>query len=231
MSKQSSKVSKLLEMAIKRYQFDVVGWTKFCTENNNNEQKALPSGQSESLEMLRIQDKISTLVYTPPVHKIYDSKSDYIKWLDEEYERDQAFYEAILKNPGKYKLGLEDDLLNVEINDSAKRYLKTITERKVNEKTLINDIPNGEWDEIKKSEYPKVSLGLILGASKEDIANNFGVYFINLLKAHFAGSRTTFISSSGPEYWHELDKCKAELTYFREEVIRPSLGILKQKKK
>jgi hypothetical protein len=231
MSKQSSKVSKLLEMAIQRYQFDVVGWTKFCSENNNTEQKALPPGQSESLEMLRIQDKILTLVYTPPVQKIYDSKSDYINWLDEEYQRDQAFYEAILKNPGKYRLGLEDDLLNVEINDSAKRYLKTITERKLNEKTLINNIPNGEWDEIKKSEYPKVSLGLILGASKEDIVNNFGVYFINLLKAHFAGSRTAFLSSSGPEYWHELDKCKAELTYFREEVIRPSLGILKQKKK
>jgi len=231
MSKQSSKVSKLLEMAIKRYQFDVVGWTKFCTENNNNEQKALPSGQSESLEMLRIRDKIITTVYTPPVHKIYDSKSDYIKWLDEEYERDQAFYEAILKNPGKYKLNSEDDLLNVEINDSAKRYLKTITERKVNEKTLINNIQNGEWDEIKKSEYPKVSLGLILGASKENIVNNFGVYFINLLKAHFAGSRTAFLSSSGPEFWYELDRCKAELTYFREEVMRPSLGILKQKKK
>lgn len=231
MSKQSSNVSKLLEMAIKRYQFDVVGWTKFCTENNNNKQKALPSGQSESLEILRIRDKISTPVYTPPVQKIYDSKSDYIKWLDEEYEREQAFYEAILKNPGKYKLSSEDDSLNVEINDSAKRYLKTITERKVNEKTLINNIQNGEWDEIKKSEYPKVSLGLILGASKEDIENNFGVYFINLLKAHFAGSRTAFLSSSGPEFWHELDKCKAELTYFREEVIRPSLGILKQKKK
>lgn len=231
MSKQSSKVSKLSEMAIKRYQFDVVGWTKFCSENNNTEQKALPPGQSESLEMLRIQDKILTLVYTPPVQKIYDSKSDYINWLDEEYQREQAFYEVILKNPGKYKLGLEDDSLNIEINDSAKRYLKTITERKVNEKTLINNIPNGEWDEIKKSEYPKVSLGLILGASKEDIVNNFGVYFINLLKAHFAGSRTAFLSSSGPEFWHELDKCKAELTYFREEVIRPSLGILKKKKK
>ena len=231
MLKQSSNVSKLLEMAIKRYQFDVVGWTKFCTENNNNEQKALPSGQLESLEMLRIQDKISTPLNTPSFQKIYDSKSNYIKWLDEEYERDQAFYEAILKNPGKYRLSLEDDSLNVEINDSAKKYLKSITEKKVNEKTLINNIPNEEWAEIKKSEYPKVSLGLILGASKEDIVNNFGVYFINLLKAHFAGSRTAFLSSAGPEYWHELDRCKAELTYFREEVIRPSLGLLKQKEK
>ncbi len=98
----------------------------------------------------------------------------------------------------------------------------------VNEENAIN---LGKWDEIKKSKYPKVLLGLILGASKEDIINNFGVYFINLLKAHFAGSRTAFLSSSGPEYWYELDKCKAELTYFREEVIRPSLGLLKQKKK
>jgi hypothetical protein len=72
------------------------------------------------------------------------------------------------------------------------------------------------WDEIKVSKYPKVMLGLILGASEEDIINNFGVYFINLLKAHFAGGRTAFLSSSGPEYWHELDRCKAELTYFKE---------------
>ncbi len=231
MPKQSSNVSKILEMAINRYQVDVVGWTKFCTENNNTEQQAFPPGQSESLEILRIQDKLSTPLNTPPVHKIYESKSNYIKWLDEEYERDQAFYEAILKNPGKFKFGLEDDSLNGEINDSAKRYLKTLTERKVNEATLINDIPNGEWDEIKKSKYPKVSLGLMLGASQEDIINNFGVYFINMLKAHFAGSRTAFLSSSGPEFWHELDRCNAELTYFREEVIRPSLEMVKQKKK
>jgi len=151
-------------------------------------------------------------------------------WLDEEYERDQAFYEAILKNPGKYKLVSEDVSLNEEINESAKKYLKTIKNRRVEEESLINDIPVEQWDLIKVSKYPKVMLGLILGVSEEDIINNFGVYFINLLKAHFAGGRTAFLSSSGPEYWHELDKCKAELTYFKEEVIRPSLGVIKQKK-
>ena len=30
---QGSKDSKLLEMAIKRYQFDVVGWTEYCIDN------------------------------------------------------------------------------------------------------------------------------------------------------------------------------------------------------
>lgn len=218
-------------MAIKRYQFDVVGWTKFCTETNTSEQQqVLPPGQSESLEILRIQDKLSTPLNTPPIQKIYDSKSNYIKWLDEEYERDQAFYEAILKNPGKFKVDSKEETLNAEINDSAKKYLKTIIERKADEKTVINDISKDEWDKIKKSQYPKVTLGLKLGASQEDITYNFGVYFINMLKAHFAGSRTALLSSSGPEYWHELDKCKAELTYFREEVIRPSLGTVKQKK-
>ena len=39
MKKQSRSVSKLLEMAIKRYQFDVVGWIKYCTDNKNKEQK------------------------------------------------------------------------------------------------------------------------------------------------------------------------------------------------
>jgi len=231
MQKQSGSVSKLLEMAIKRYQFDVVGWTKFCTDNKNTERKALPSGQSESLEMLRIQDKISTPLNSPSVQKIYDSKSNYIKWLYKEYDRDQAFYEAILKNPEKYKLDSKDGLLNEEINNSARDYIKTIKGRRVDEESLIKDIPVEKWDEIKISKYPKVMLGLIIGASEEDIINNFGIYFINLLKAHFAGGRTAFLSSSGPEYWHELDKCKAELTYFKEEVIRPSLGVFEQNKK
>ena len=217
-------------MAIKRYQFDVVGWTKFCTENKISERKALPIGQSESIEILRIQDKISKPLDTPPIQKIYDSKNDFIKWLDKEYVRDQAFYETILKNPRKYKLDLEDELLNEEIDNSAKEYLKKIKGRRADEESLIRDISDEKWDEIKVSKYPKVLLGLILGASEEDIMNNFGLYFVNLLKAHFAGTRTAFLSSSGPEYWHEIDKCRAELTYFKEEVIRPSLNAFEKKK-
>jgi len=231
MPKPISNVSKLLEMAIKRYQFDVVGWTKFCNESKKTERKALPSGPSESLEMLRIQDKLSTSLSTPPVNKIFNSKNTYINWLEKEYNRDQAFYEAILKNPGKYKLDSEDELLNEEINNSAKEYLKTIKGRRIDEESLIENIPIELWYEIKVSKYPKVMLGLILGASEEDIINNFGVYFINLLKAHFAGGRTAFLSSSGPEYWHEIDRCKAELTYFKEQVVRPSLGVINQKMK
>ena len=42
MPKQFTNVSKLLEMAIKRYQFDVVGWTRYCTESTSTERKALP---------------------------------------------------------------------------------------------------------------------------------------------------------------------------------------------
>ena len=165
MSKQSRSASKLLEMAIKRYQFDLVGWTEYCTDNKNIEPKALPSSQSESLEILHIQDKISIPMNTPTVQKIYDSKSDYIKRLEKEYERDQAFYEAILKNPGKYKLDSEDKSLNEEINHSAREYLKTIKGRRVEEEFLINGISVEKWDEIKISKYPKVLLGLILGAS------------------------------------------------------------------
>lgn len=230
MPKQFSNVSKLLEMAIKRYQFDVVGWTRYCTESTNTERKALPSGPSESLEMLRIQDKLSTPLDTPSIQKLYESKNTYINWLDKEYERDRAFYEAILKNPGKYKLNSEDESINEEINHSAKKYLKTIKGQRINEESLIKNIPTKLWDEIKVSKYPKVMLGLILGASEEDIINNFGVYFINLLKAHFAGGRTAFLSSSGPEYWHELDRCKVELTYFKKEVVRPSLDVIYKKK-
>ena len=126
---------------------------------------------------------------------------------------------------------LEDKSLNEEINHSAKKYLKTIKGSRIGEESLIKNIPSEMWDEIKLSKYPKVMLGLILGSSEEDIMNNFGLYFINLLKAHFAGGRTAFLSSSGPKYWHELDKCKVELTYFKEEVIRPCFGVINQKNK
>ena len=230
MPKKGTSVSKLLEMAIKRYQYDIVGWTKFCSENEISERKALPSGKSESLDLLRIQDKISKPLDTPSINKIYDSKKNYINWLDKEYVRDQAFYETILKNPSKYKLDLEDDLLNEEIDKSAKEYLKKIKGRRENEESKIRDITDEQWDEIKVSKYPKVLLGLILGASEEDIMNNFGLYFVNLLKAHFAGGRTAFLSSSGPEYWNEIDKCKSELTYFKEEAIRPNLNAFNKKK-
>jgi hypothetical protein len=121
-------------------------------------------------------------------------------------------------------------MINKEIDTSAKKYLKTIKKRRINEKSIINDISDKKWDEIKISKYPKVFLGLMLGASEKDIINNFGIYFINLLKAYFASGRTAFLSSSGPEYWNELDQCKAELTYFSEEVIRPSLYNFKKKK-
>ena len=230
MAKKFSNISKLLEMAINRYQFDVVGWTKYCTENKKTKLKVLPSSKSKTLEILRTQDKILRSINSPPIQKIYGSKNEYINWLDNEYIRDQAFYETILKNPEKYKLDLNNDLLNKDIDNSAKEYLKTLKERRINEVTIISDILDDKWGEIKMSKYPKVLLGLLLGASEEDIMNNFGLYFINLLKAHFAGGRTAFLSSSGPDFWHELDQCKAELSYFKEEVILPNLKLVKQRK-
>ncbi len=223
-------MSKLLEMAIKRYQFDVVGWTKFCKENKTAEKKALPPVQPETLELLRIQDKLSVSISAPPVKKIFSSKEAYKNWLKEEYQRDEAFYEAVLKNPGKYSVDPDDTTLNEEINTSAKKYLNTIKNRRAEEETHINGITDEQWNELRVSKYPKVLLGLLLGASEEDIINNFGLYFINLLKAHFSGSRVLFLSSSGPEYWHELDKCKKELDYFKEEVIRPSLELIHKDK-
>jgi len=229
MASKEIGISKLLEMAIKRYQFDIVGWTRFCTENKISEKKSLSRGQSESLELLRIKDKISKPLDSSQIQKIYDSKDEFINWLDKEYVKDQAFYEAILKNPSRYNFDLEDGLLNKEIDNSAKEYLKKLKGRKTYEASVIREISDEKWNKIKVAKYPKVLLGLILGASEEDIMNNFGLFFINLLKAHFAGGRTAFLSSSGPEYWHEIDKCKAELTYFKEEVIRPSLNAFKKK--
>ena len=220
---QDSAVSKLLKMAIKRYQFDVVGWTEYCIDNKVLKQKALPIYRQKPLENLRIQDKILTGLSTPPIKKVYESPKHYIRWLDEEYVRDQAFYEAILKNPGKFKTNNKDILLNKEIDHSAKEYLKTIEKRKIDEEALIGRVQNDKWLDVKMSKYPKIQLGLILGVSQEAIVNNFGLYFMNLLKGHFAGSRTAFLSSTGPASWYELEQTKAELSYFKKKVVKPCI--------
>jgi len=227
---KDSKISKLLSSAIKRYQFDVVGWTDFCINNKFADQKALPVFRQSPLDVLRIQDRTLNPLSTPPIKKVYESPKHYIKYLDEEYVRDQAFYEAILKNPGKFKRDNDDILLNKEIDQSAKKYLKTIERRKVDEEASIKNIKNDEWLNVRKSNYPKVQLGILLGASEESIVNNFGLYFINQLKAQFVGSRSAYLSSSGPASWHELERCKAELTYFKNEVVKPALKKNHQKK-
>ena len=225
--KQYQPVSNLLKKAIDRYQFDIVGWTEYCLDNKNLKQKTLPIYRKKPFEDLRIRDRILSPLKTPAITDVYKSPNHYIRYLDEEYTRDQAFYEAILKNPGKYKSDFQDSLLNEEIDKSAKKYLKTIKKRKIDEEVLIKGIKNNDWENIKKSRYPKVTLGLLLGASREAIINNFGLYFINQLKAQFMGSRTAYLSSTGPTSWHEIERCKAELTYFKKEVVNPIVKKLK----
>jgi len=135
--KQTLPVSNLLKMAIKRYQFDIVGWTGYCIDNKGLNQKALPVYHQKPLEDLRIRDRILLPLQTQSIKEVYDSKSHYIRHLNKEYFRDQAFYEAILKNPSKYKTDFEDNLLNEEIDKSAKKYLKTIKKRRIDEEALI----------------------------------------------------------------------------------------------
>ena len=225
--KQSLAVSKILKMAIKRYQFDVVGWTEYCIDNKDLKQKALPVYRQKLLENLRIQNKILASLSTPSIKKVYESPNHYILWLNEEYVRDQAFYETILKNPSKSKTDFEDISLNKEIDKSAEKYLKTIDKRKIKEEALIRGIQDDNWYRIKMSKYPKVQLGIILGATGEAIVNNFCIYFINQLGAILGGSKTAFLSLTGPATWYEIDQCKAELAYFKKEVVDPIVKNLK----
>ena len=220
---KSVRVSKFLLTAINRYQFDIVGWTEYCIDNRVLKQKELPIYRQKPLAHLRIQDTFLTGLSTSSIKKVYESPKHYIKYLEEEYVRDQAFYETVLKNPSKYKTEIKDILLNKEIDHSAKEYLKTIEKRKINEEVLIKRIPNDKWLDVKISKYPKVQLGLLLGVSQEALINNFGIYFITLLKGHFAGSRTAFLSSAGPASWYELERLQAELTYFKKEVVNPAV--------
>ena len=229
--KKNGRISKLLTNAIKKYQFDVVGWTEFCIDNKNQKQKALQKYRDNPLEDLRLQERNLSYKSNPPIKTVFESKTKYITHLGKEYVKDQAFYEAILKNPGKYKKDIDDKLLNEEIDKSAEKYLKNIKKRKNDEEEIINSLKYEDWQEIRKSKYPKVQLGLMLGVSKEAIINNFGLYFINQLKAEFMGSRTAYLTSSGPSSWHEIDRIEKELTYFNKEVVTPLIKKVNKVKK
>jgi hypothetical protein len=219
--KNNSGISKLLTNAIKKYQYDVVGWAEFCINNKYIKQKALPKYREKPFENLRLKERNLSSISTPPLKTVFASKDDYIAHLDKEYVKDQAFYEAILKNPGKFREDFDDKLLNEEIDKSAKKYLKNINKRKTDEEVIINSLKPEDWFEISKSKYPKIQLGLLLGVSKEAITNNFGLYFLNQLKAEFLGSRTAYLSSSGPVLWYEIEKIEKELEYFEKEVVIP----------
>ena len=228
---KSTAASKFLETAVKRYQFDVVGWTEYCLDNTMVREKMLPVYRQKPYENLRIQDKLVTAYGMPPLKKVYDSRENYTAWLDEEYGRDQAFYEAILKNPDKIMLSLglgserdqKDRELNEEIDRSAAEYLQVIEGKKVDEAVIIENIDKDIWLDIKTSEHPKVQLGVELGAAPEPIVNNFAVYFMNQLKGHFAGSKTAFLTSTGPASWNEMEKCRIEMDYFRKQILGPSI--------
>jgi len=227
--KADSATSKFLELAIKKYQFDIVGWVEYCIDNTVTNEKELPVYREKPFESLLVQDKFTKSISTPPLQKVYNSQETYIDWLNEEYARDQAFYEAILKNPQKLTTFLtmdeieEDNEINEEINKSAADYLKVIETKKVDEELIIKKIAEEDWQKIKMSQYPKVQLGIILGTSPESVINNFAVYFFNQLKSHFVGSNTAFMSSTGPASWNEMEKCRAELRYFREHALNPSI--------
>ena len=221
---KNAGVSKLLRDAIKKYQYDIVGLAEFCIDNKNIKQKEFLKYREKPLENLRIQERNPLSLVTPPLKTVFTSKDMYIEHLDKEYVKDQAFYEAVLKNPGKYKSGIDDKLLDEEIDRSAKKYLKNIMKRKTDEEAIINSLKPEDWIEISNSKYPKVKLGLILGVSKEAIINNFGLYFINLIKAEFLGTRTAYLSSTGPSSWHEIDRIEKELEYFKKEVVNPMIN-------
>jgi hypothetical protein len=229
--KKNIGISKLLADAINKYQYDVVGWTEFCIDNKNLKQKALPKYREKHLQELRLNERNLSSISNPPLKTVFSSKDTYIIHLDKEYVKDQAFYEAILKNPGKYKADIDDELLNEEIDISAKKYLKNIKKRKNDEEAIINSLKPEDWLEINKSKYPKIQLGLLLGLSKEAIINNFGLFFINQLKAEFMASRTAYLTSSGPSSWHELDRIEKELAYFNKEVVTPLIKKVNKVKK
>jgi len=226
----SSSVSKLLTQAIDWYQCDVVGWLLYCTSPDQlllQEKRTIM--HQPALDFLRIKERIRSQVHAPNLKKIYDSKENFLDWLHQEYMRDQAFYEAVIENAQKPKRDSTVNTVNQEIDVDAREYLRVLRLRYSDEASIIKNISNKTWGDIRDSNYPKVMLGLILGVSEEALVQNFGLYFLSRLKAQFAGSRTALLSSSGPNYWHELDRCEVELTYFKNKVVIPCIQHIKKK--
>ena len=104
-------------------------------------------------------------------------------WTDSEFKQSRwnMGKESVTSNTSLPKLNLFDE--PEQIDNSAKEYLKKIKGSRADEELLIKDISEEQWDEIKLSKYPKVLLGFILGASEEDIMNNFGLIVWIILEA------------------------------------------------
>ena len=86
--KKNGRISKLLTDAIKKYQYDVVGWTEFCIDNKNLKQKALPEYRENPLEDLRFQERNLSNKNNPPIKTVFESKDKYISHLEKEYVKD-----------------------------------------------------------------------------------------------------------------------------------------------
>lgn len=217
-----------LDKFIKRYQYDIVGWTEFCVTNVESTKRMPPEDSQGALEFLRTQERFNDLTCAPPVEKIYSDKESYIQWHDEEYERDRAFYQCVLRRSKEIMvaLGLRTDVVDeikLEVDRDALNYLDTLEQKKSEEISRIMTMPESDWSIVRSARYPKVQLGCLLGADPEAIVVNFGIYLVCGLQGEFHGSKSAFLSASGPTLWQMLGASKAELAYFKENVLSPSI--------
>jgi hypothetical protein len=215
-----SKASQMsMDNYIKRFQYDVVGWTQFIIDCREPLLDKLPEFCPEPSKNLPIRDRSTSLVCAPPIEKIYENKESYLQWLKEEYARDHAFYQCILersKSANRKELGE----LQIEVDCNARDYLKVLEKMELSEKERILAIPDADWELISKSKYPKIELARLLGAIPEAIVANFGIYLYSTLQGEFTGSRSAFFSATGPTYWQVLEASKAELDYFRTKALK-----------
>lgn len=163
---------------------------------------------------------------------VYGTKDDYLNWLREQYDKELQFYRAILKGDKSYaelypelaELDIFDSDLEEEIQASTKAQLEEIAHNLREETEIINGISDEDWGRVARSPNPKITLALVLGASSQDIKENFQTTILVRMRAQRMGQRGAFFTWTGPKMWDGLEDFEVQVDRLVDAVLEPIIA-------
>jgi hypothetical protein len=163
---------------------------------------------------------------------VYRTKDHYLNWLREQYDKELQFYRAILKGDKSYtelypelaELDIFDSDLEDEIQASTKSQLEEIAHNLREETKIINGISDEDWERVARSPNPKITLALVLGASSQEIKENFQTSILVRMRAQRMGQRSAFYTWTGPKMWTGLEDFEVQVDRLVDAVLEPIIA-------
>jgi hypothetical protein len=163
---------------------------------------------------------------------VYRSKDDYLNYLREQYDKEIQFYQAILRGERSYaelypeldELGIFDSDMEEEVESATRGQLEELTRNLRDETAIIKAISDKDWERIRRSPNPKITLALVLGADPKDIRENFHSSLLVRMRAQRMGQRTAFYSWQGPKMWTGLEDFEVQVDRVVEAVLDPIIA-------